>query len=157
MNKLSILAGSFLTVLLASAAFAQDPQTTPPNSIKQKQGPRNMTKMLRKQDANSDGKLAREEWKGKAQGFDRLDQDKDGFLTREELASPVKSALSKLDTDNDGKVARAEWKGKPRGFDRLDANGDGFLTPEEFAQRRAGKRGGTPPPPTGTPKPGISG
>ena len=155
MNKLSILAGSVLTVLLASAAFAQDPQTTPPNSGKQKPGPRNLAKMLRKQDVNSDGKLAREEWKGKAQGFDRMDQDHDGFLTREELASPAKGALRKLDVDNDGKVARTEWKGKPRGFDRLDTNGDGFLTPEEFASRRASKRGGTPPP-TSTPKPGLS-
>lgn len=156
MNKLSILAGSVMAVVLASAAFAQDPPTTSPNAPKQKKGGRNVAQMLRKQDTNSDGKLARDEWKGKAQGFDRLDKDQDGFLTREELAQPDAGRLRKLDADNDGKVARAEWKGKPRGFDKLDVNGDGFLTPDELAQRRPGKRGTTPPP-TGTPKPGISG
>jgi hypothetical protein len=156
MSKFSILAGGCLSVLLVGAIWAQDPlQSTPPQP--QPKGARNLAKMLRQQDANSDGKLARAEWKGKPQVFDRLDQDRDGFLTPTEMAdlgSQRRNALNKLDADNDGKVARTEWKGKPRGFDRLDVNGDGFLTAEELAQRRQGKRNDTPPV-SPTPKPGL--
>ncbi len=36
-------------------------------------------------DANKDGKIAREEWKGRAKRFDRLDTNRDGFLTQEEM------------------------------------------------------------------------
>ena len=36
-------------------------------------------------DTNGDGKIARDEWRGKSKAFDRLDADHDGFLTREEL------------------------------------------------------------------------
>jgi hypothetical protein len=157
MNKLSILAGGFLSMLLVGVTLAQAPPTTTPNPPQRKKGARNTDKMLRKQDANSDGKLARDEWQGKAQGFDRLDRDQDGFLTRAELARPGQSergTLGKLDVDKDGQIARTEWKGNPRGFAKLDANGDGVLTTEELANRPRGKRG-TPPPATGTPKPEI--
>ena len=100
MNKLSLLAGSFLAVLLAGVTFAQDPQATAPNTLRQRKGLRHIAKLLRKQDANNDGKLARDEWKGKAQRFDRLDKDHDGFITREEVASLGKQgrgALRKFD------------------------------------------------------------
>lgn len=41
-------------------------------------------------DKNADGKLAREELPERMQSFfDRLDADKDGFLTKEEIAKMV--------------------------------------------------------------------
>lgn len=164
MNKVSILAGGLLATLLVGAAYAQDPQAAPVQTqptanakAKPGKGQRNLAKMLQRQDANSDGKLAREEWKGKAEGFDRLDKDQDGFITRAELGEMGKQAgakLRKMDANNDGQVAREEWKGKARGFDKLDANGDGILTNEELRQRRHGKRA-VPPTTNTTPKPGM--
>ena len=53
-----------------------------------------------------DGKLARDE---NNQGFDAIDADKDGFLTRNELGASAAS-LSLLDTDGDDKVSRKEFE-----------------------------------------------
>ncbi|MCI0663431.1 MAG: EF-hand domain-containing protein [Acidobacteria bacterium] len=36
-------------------------------------------------DANSDSRISRDEWKGNPKRFDRLDTDKDGMITQEEL------------------------------------------------------------------------
>ena len=36
-------------------------------------------------DANHDGKLSKDEWKGSEQAFDRLDTNHDGFLSPDEL------------------------------------------------------------------------
>ena len=38
-----------------------------------------------KMDTNQDGKISKEEWKGRAEMFDRLDANHDGFLTKDEL------------------------------------------------------------------------
>jgi len=40
---------------------------------------------IQQMDANSDSKISREEWKGKPKRFDRLDTDKDGMISPEEL------------------------------------------------------------------------
>jgi hypothetical protein len=39
-----------------------------------------------KLDANQDQRIGRDEWKGRPRGFDRLDADRDGFLTVDELS-----------------------------------------------------------------------
>jgi Ca2+-binding EF-hand superfamily protein len=36
-------------------------------------------------DANHDGKISKDEWKGPAQAFDRLDTNHDGVLSPDEL------------------------------------------------------------------------
>ena len=40
-------------------------------------------------DKDGNGSISREEWPRKPEGFDRLDTNKDGVLTREELAARV--------------------------------------------------------------------
>ncbi|NOT61701.1 MAG: hypothetical protein HOP19_15915 [Acidobacteria bacterium] len=135
----------FALCLFSLSAFAQTPATPPATSGpdpqtpvaaagKSRKGQRG--KFMQKMDANADGKIAREEWKGKTQGFDTLDADKDGFLTAAEIGSVVRDKGAKMfqqfDANSDGKIARDEWTQKPRAFDKLDANADGFLTPDEL-------------------------
>jgi hypothetical protein len=40
---------------------------------------------IKQLDANNDQRISREEWKGEAAAFDRLDANQDGYLTLEEL------------------------------------------------------------------------
>lgn len=42
-------------------------------------------KGLREMDTDADGNMSRSEWKGKEETFDRLDTNKDGLLSRDEL------------------------------------------------------------------------
>ena len=93
------------------------------------------TKKFTSADTNGDGKLSVEEMQAEAQKkanervsdmFTRLDTDKDGFLSTDELPKP----------------RRAD-----KMFDRLDADGNGSLSEQEFANARDGmgrhhKKGG---------------
>ena len=135
MRVISISLSCLLSVLLAGAALAQDPQTqnAPP-----KPGQHN-ARNLQQMDANNDGQIARAEWKGKPKRFDRLDANHDGVIGRDELASlardQARAGFEKLDGNKDQRIGRDEWKGRPKGFDRLDANRDGFLSAEELGKR----------------------
>ena len=133
---IAICAGSFTALAQTPATppvAGQDPQ---PPAAAPAQGKRNRMKSLQKMDANADGKIARDEWKGQPQGFDTLDSDQDGFLTSVEFRQAARDKGAKMfnqfDANSDGKIARDEWTHKPRAFDRLDANADGFLTPDEL-------------------------
>jgi Ca2+-binding EF-hand superfamily protein len=48
-------------------------------------GPRRAAKNFSGMDSNGDGRVSKDEWKGPAALFDRLDADRDGFVTRDEL------------------------------------------------------------------------
>lgn len=50
-------------------------------------GPPSPDMMIKRQDANGDGKLSRDEFRGPPQRFDMMDADKDGFLTKEEITA----------------------------------------------------------------------
>jgi hypothetical protein len=69
----AILAAWFAlcVVTLADAAMAQGGQ--PPEI------------MIQKQDKDGDGRISRDEWRGPPEKFDKIDQDRDGFLSLEEL------------------------------------------------------------------------
>ena len=73
----------------------------------------------KKLDQDNDGKISRSEWQRNEQAFDRMDADKDGFLTKEELRSAARefrgkhrNGLQEMDADADGNISRSEWKGK---------------------------------------------
>ena len=96
-------------------------------------------------DANKDGVVSREEWKGKPKYFDSIDTDKDGVLSKQEIDALAKRAqrrgrwksrpsdalFRRMDADGDKKITKEEWKLNPDLFARFDANSDGVITPDE--------------------------
>ena len=90
-------------------------------------------------DANRDDRVSRTEWRGDRVTFNRLDENRDAYLTRAELAAPDAAVVdfSSLDSDRNGVIPRGEWLQSAAGFDRLDANRDGRLTSIEHAGARA--------------------
>ena len=95
-------------VLTGTAAVAQAPQQPPPGQVQTqtatpstapgttkvpnlkkarsgKASARKLDKKFKKLDANNDGTVSRDEWKGRAKAFDRLDTNHDGMLTKDEL------------------------------------------------------------------------
>ena len=91
-------------------------------------------------DANRDDRVSRSEWRSDRVTFNRLDENRDGYLTRAELAAPDAAAVdfSSLDSDRNGVISRGEWLQSAASFNRLDTNRDGRLTSIEYAGGRAG-------------------
>lgn len=77
-----------MTGCLASAAIAQEPLSNPRNTppVEQRPMPR-------------------------AGGFDALDVNRDGYLSKDELAPdpPRQRNFEQYDEDGDGKISRQEW------------------------------------------------
>jgi Ca2+-binding EF-hand superfamily protein len=79
--------------------------------------------------------------------FQRIDQDKNGSLSRDEFSAFMEEAISRqvaifnqtfdtLDLDKDGKISRdeaAENKTFAAGFDDVDTDKDGFVSKQELA------------------------
>lgn len=101
-------------------------------------------------DTDKDGKVTREEYKGKA-SFDFMDRNKDGVLTIEDLGrggkggapdpAEVMNRFKEADKNADGKVTAEEWPGPPERFKQLDKNGDGALTADEIEAAMKGGAG----------------
>jgi len=92
-------------------------------------------------DINRDGRLSRSE--RQRDGFDRLDRNKDGYITlpqyREDTWSPHATVQDEirfrnLDRDRNHRVNRTEWTGSVFTFNHLDRNRDGVLSPNEWPQ-----------------------
>src|SRR4030095_321834 len=141
MTRFLIFAACVLALLTSISVLAQDPQVQP--GPRRRGGP-NGEKREKNKDINNDGKIARDEWKGNPEAFNRIDKNGDGSLTREEFGDAARrqgGRLNQMDTNNDGKNFRDEWKGNPKRFDRLDANGDGVITKEEILGARQKRPG----------------
>jgi Ca2+-binding EF-hand superfamily protein len=148
MNRLKITA--FLLVL-ASPARAADPEK-PKKPTETPEGEKIVADLLKQFDTNKDGKISREEAKGRlADAFYRFDANKDGFLDKDELrrvaafmiaqrGHPVGGPGSQsadfddLDRNADGRLTREELKGTPylEHFDEIDTNKDGKVDKKEF-------------------------
>jgi Ca2+-binding EF-hand superfamily protein len=100
-------------------------------------------------DADRDNRISRREWRESRAAFDAVDENRDGVLTRAELASQsddvaigAAERFVDLDVDRSGAITRGEWLDSAAGFTRLDTNRDGRLSRAEYAQggRDAGNR-----------------
>jgi Ca2+-binding EF-hand superfamily protein len=85
-------------------------------------------------DANGDNRISRSEWRDGREAFERLDENRDGALTRAELTADATAPdrFDALDLDRNGSITRGEWIESAAGFSRLDTNRDGRLTRQEF-------------------------
>ena len=84
-----------LSSVLIMASTSCSAQENPSQKGK-KQGPPNIDQLLEKMDANKDGKLSYEEVKGPLKkDFETIDTNKDSFLSREELEAAPKPKKGK--------------------------------------------------------------
>lgn len=104
-------------------------------------------------DANNDGRITREEWRGSDTSFKVHDWNGDGVLSGDEVRlgaqrrtrveedfEPDRLALrdwspsrfSSIDRNRDGRITRNEWFYDMDGFLRADRNRDNILTRAEF-------------------------
>jgi Ca2+-binding EF-hand superfamily protein len=72
-----------------------------------------------------------------SKSFDRLDKNKDGYLSRKEFkATGIPNSdkfFDELDTNRDGKISKDEFeKGADKHFKIMDKNNDGFIDKNEF-------------------------
>lgn len=77
-------------------------------------------------DIDGDGRITRKEYNA---GFDIIDTDRNGFLSKNEFGMSSAAPFNLLDQDGNGQLSRKEFKA---GFDLLDIHGEGFITKEEF-------------------------
>jgi Ca2+-binding EF-hand superfamily protein len=84
-------------------------------------------------DANNDGGVTENEWDGSLATFDRFDRNRDGRLTRAEIASVrPPTAFAAIDANRDGRVTINEWPWSRRTFIQQDEDSNGALTRDEY-------------------------
>lgn len=84
-------------------------------------------------DKNNDGRIDTGEWLSRQYLFPRIDLDRDGAVTREEVRRYKISVegdgfIGKFDLDGNGIVSEREFGGPAAVFRRADRNGDGAVT-----------------------------
>jgi Ca2+-binding EF-hand superfamily protein len=108
---------------------------------------------FRGMDANNDGRIARDEWRGSDQSFRVHDWNNDGVLSGDEVRPGGRRArvededfsannnrflnwteagFRSLDDNRDGVISSREWHYDTESFYRADRNRDGILSRPEF-------------------------
>ena len=99
-------------------------------------------------DTDKDGVLSAAEVKNAPAALKKLDKNKDGKITQEELRPSTDEIVARFmgyDENKDGKLSKDEMPAQmQRMFDRLDTNSDGSLDEQELQALAAsfGQRGG---------------
>lgn len=164
MSMRLLTAMAALAILAMSAMVATAADGDRPNGRRQNMDPaQRWAQLLEHSDANDDGKISKEEFKGPDEMFDRLDKNGDGTLTEDEAtaagnrggqqarfaqmdpAERWKGMLERFDKDNDGKISEAEFEGPDKIFGFLDRNDDGVIDEQEGTQAGPGGQPGNHP------------
>jgi hypothetical protein len=109
-------------------------------------------------DANHDGAVSREEFRGPAEFFERLDRDHDGRLTPADFNWSDESSFMRqweqayglfrrTDANSDGRLSATEWEA----LFKEAAKGKDYLTPDDLRDILFPP----PPPPSKGPPPGM--
>jgi len=138
-------------LLLAGAAMGQD---LAPQGDKKEAPERAPRRPMAELDTDKDGKVSKQEFlagpRAKANPemaeklFERMDSDKDGFLSEKDKPAPRPHPFMRLDSDKDEKVSKEEWMQSERAkqdsekaaeiFTKIDKNSDGFIDKAEMKQ-----------------------
>ncbi len=94
-------------------------------------------------DTNNDGKVTLAEAQAGAQArFTKLDKNKDGVISQDELGDGPRRMMKHADTNNDGKLTLAELQAQTQTwFGRFDKNNDKVITQDELAAAGGGHGG----------------
>lgn len=148
MNKCIVLVAA---VLVLTPLMAQAKDVSGESKQRAEQAQHAKKDMLQNADKDSDNLVSREEaktvpWLDKR--FDALDSNKDGQISKEEIAAAKSThheerkrkadeKFSKADIDQDGSISREEAEKGLRSivskFDVIDANKDGKITQAEIS------------------------
>jgi len=111
---------------------------------------------MRALDTDHNGELSAAEITASTASLTKLDKNKDGQLTKEEImpargrrgdsgsgGDRMGGFFKRMDQDGDGKISRDEAPGRMADrFDDLDADGDGFITQDEMKEAMERRRRG---------------
>jgi EF hand domain-containing protein len=89
---------------------------------------------MAKMDSNGDGKVTLAEAQAASKRrFERMDKNKNGVVTKDEVPDRAEHYFARTDANKDGQVTLAEAQAAAQAwFQKLDANKDGVLTENEF-------------------------
>lgn len=93
-------------------------------------------------DHDNDGRITRAEWHYDVESFNRADRNRDGALTRSEFLGSDTDAdredrFEYLDANRNGRIERSEWHGSRDAFEWMDRNNDGTLSRVEVVGETA--------------------
>lgn len=150
--------------ILASIVIARAQEAPPParegagGQSGENRAPARRNPLMTALDTNADGVLDEQEIAAASSALGKLDQNRDGKVTQDEVRPPARARvqggnnqeamvqnLMNFDKDGDGKLSKEELPERMRPMlESGDTNEDGFLDKEEMAALAKARSGGAP-------------